>query len=176
MLPTTVLIVAFASAGLVYLAGKVHARLRDTLAVLSSLVLVVLIGLGYGARSELAYIPDFLGVELVLRWNALAWFFAIASSSFGALSTVFSLSYMRSRERTDFYYSMMLVVNAGMLGVVLAGDLVSFFIFWEIMSWSTFLLISYNRGLGLAAGMKYIIASIIGSAAILLGMLSLYTT
>jgi len=176
MSPVTVLIVAFGSAALVYLAGKVHARLRDSLAVLSTLLLVGLIGLGYGAWRELVYVPDFLGVELVLRLNPLAWFFAIATASLSALCIIFSLSYMRNRERTDFYYSMMLLVNAGMLGVVLAGDFVSFFIFWEIMSWSTFLLISYNRGLGLAAGMKYIIASIIGSGAMLLGMLSLYTT
>jgi len=71
---------------------------------------------------------------------------------------------------------MMLLVNAAMLGIVLAGDLVSFYIFWEIMSWSTFLLISYNRGPALAAGMKYIIMSIVASVSFLIGMLSLYTT
>jgi len=71
---------------------------------------------------------------------------------------------------------MMLVVNAAMLGVVLAGDLVSFYIFWEIMSWSTFLLISYNRGPALAAGMKYIVMSVIGSVCFLVGMLSLYVS
>jgi len=50
-----------------------------------------------------------------------------------------------------------------MLGIVFAGDLISFYVFWEIMSWGTFLLISYNRGPALAAGLKYIIMSIAGS-------------
>jgi NADH-quinone oxidoreductase subunit M len=90
-----------------------------------------------------------------------------------ALSIIFSLSYVKGKEKTDFYFLMMLLVNAAMLGIVLAGDLVSFYIFWEIMSWSAFLLISYNRGPALAAGMKYIIMSVIGSVSFLVGMLSL---
>jgi NADH-quinone oxidoreductase subunit M len=61
-----------------------------------------------------------------------------------------------------------------MLGIVLSGDLLSFFIFWEVMSWGTYLLISYNRGRALHAGMKYVVMSIIGSCAMLVGLLSLY--
>jgi NADH-quinone oxidoreductase subunit M len=43
-----------------------------------------------------------------------------------------------------------------------------------MMSWSTFLLISYNGGTALKAGLKYIIYSIIGSMAMLAGMMTLY--
>ena len=174
MLPATTLIVAFASAGLVYLAGKVHARLRDILAVLSSLVLVGLIGLGYGAWGELVYVPDFLGVELVLRLNLLAWFFAITVAAVVSLSTIFSLTYMRRKPSATFHYSTTLAVEGAMLGIVFAGDLLSFFIFWEIMSWSAYLLISCNRGRALDAGLKYIIMSLVGSCAMLIGLLAVY--
>jgi formate hydrogenlyase subunit 3/multisubunit Na+/H+ antiporter MnhD subunit len=104
----------------------------------------------------------------------LSWFFAVTVAGVGALSIIFSLSYIRGRENTDFYYLMMLLVNAGMLGIVISGDLVSFYIFWEIMSWSAFLLISYNRGPAIAAGMKYIVMSVVGSVGMLIGILSLY--
>ena len=70
---------------------------------------------------------------------------------------------------------MILLVNASMLGIVFSGDLILFYIFWEIMSWSTFLLISYKRGPALPAGMKYIIMSIAGSVAMLIGMVSLFS-
>jgi len=56
MLPAIILITAFGSAGAVYLAGKVHPRLRNGLAVLSSLVLAGLVGYGYGQKSELVTI------------------------------------------------------------------------------------------------------------------------
>jgi formate hydrogenlyase subunit 3/multisubunit Na+/H+ antiporter MnhD subunit len=175
MLPTTVLMVAFASAGLVYLAGWAHARLRDTLAVLSTVVLIALVGYGYGAWGELVYVPDFLGLELVLGLNPLAWFFAIMVTVVVSLSTIFSLTYLRHKPSATFHHSATLAVEAAMLGIVFAGDLVSFFIFWEIMSWSAYLLISCNRGRALDAGLKYIIMSLVGSCAMLIGLLAVYS-
>ena len=170
------LIIAFGGAFLTYLLGKISSGLRDFFAVFISLTLVAIIAFLYGQPLHKAFYSGFLGLPLVLRLNMLSWFFAITIAVVGALSIIFSLSYIKGRERTDFYYLMMLLVNAGMLGIVLSGDLVSFYIFWEIMSWSAFLLISYNRGPALAAGMKYIIMSIIGSTAMLVGMLSLYAS
>jgi len=168
------LIVALGGALLTYVLGKVSHRVRDSFAVFISLVLVVMVACFYGKTIEKAFYFGFFGLPLVLRINMLSWFFALAITSLSTLSIIFSLSYMKDRERTNFYYLMMLIVNAAMLGIVFSGDLVSFFIFWEIMSWSTFLLISYNRGPALAAGMKYIIMSIIGSITMLIGILSFY--
>jgi len=169
------LIIAFGGAFLTYLAGKLSSVLRDTLAVFLTLVIVAMVVLLYGTSNKSSYM-SFLGFNLVLRTNMLSWLFAIAVSTLGSLSTIFSLSYMKGKERLDFYYFMMLTINAAMLGIVFAGDLISFYVFWEIMSWGTFLLISYNRGPALAAGLKYIIMSIAGSAAYLLGMFSLYAS
>jgi len=176
MLPVAALVVAFGSAGLVYLAGKADPRLRNLLAVVSSLVLVGLIGYAHGDWVSFVYAADFLGMELVLRLNPLAWFFAIYIAIINAGSMIFSLGYMKEQPGTDFYYSMMLLVSAGMLGIVLSGDFISFYIFWEIMSWSTYLLISYRRGPALEASMKYIIMSLVGSCAMLVGIVSLYAT
>ena len=168
------LVVAFGSAFLIYLIGKISSALRDLLAVVTSLVVLVVVSYLYGKSGKVIYCENFLGVPLILRLNMLSWFFAIAIAFVGLLSIIFSLSYIRERENTDFYYLMMLLVNAAMLGIVLSGDLVSFYIFWEIMSWSAFLLISYNKGPALAAGIKYIIMSIIGSVCMLVVILSLY--
>ena len=168
------LVVAFGGSLLTYLLGKISSRIRDAFAVLVSLALVAMVASLYGRTLEGPSYTGFLGVPLVLRLGALQWLFAMAVTAVGSLSAIFSLSYMKGRERTSFYYSMLLLVNAAMLGLVLSGDLLSFFIFWEIMSWSTFLLISYNGGPALAAGMKYFVMSIVGSLAMLAGVLSLY--
>jgi len=170
------LIIAFGGAFLAYVLGKISTRIRDPFVVVISLIPVAIVACLYGKSVEKTFYFGFFGLGLLLKLNMLSWFFAIVISSLGTLCVIFSLSYMKARERNDFYYSMMLLVNAAMLGIVLAGDLISFYIFWEIMSWSTFLLISYNRGAALAAGMKYIIMSVAGSAAMLVGILSLYTT
>ena len=170
------LIIAFGGAFLTYFLGWISSRLRDFFAVLISLALVILTAFLYGEFFSKTLYFRFLDLPLIIRLNALSWLFAITISSIGALCIIFSLSYIKGRERANFYYLMMLLVNAGMLGIVLSGDLVSFYIFWEIMSWSTFLLISYNRGPALAAGLKYIIMSIIGSVTMLVGIISLYAT
>ena len=174
MLIQAILIAAFGGAFLTYLLGKASSLLRDFFAVLVSVVLLVLISLSYGRAEQIAYF-SFLDLSLVLRINVLAWFFAIAIQTITTLAVIFSLSYMKGRERIDFYYLMMLLCNAAMLGIVLSGDLLSFYIFWEIMSWSAFLLISYNRGGALYAGMKYIVMSVIGSMCMLIGIMSLYS-
>ena len=170
------LIIAFGGAFLTYFLGWISPRARNSFAVLVSLALVILTALLYGEFFSKTQYFRFLVIPLILRLDSLSWFFAIAISTLGLLSAIFSLSYMKNRESTDFYYLMLLLVNAAMLGIVFSGDLVSFFIFWEIMSWSTFLLISYNRGPALPAGLKYIIMSIIGSVAMLVGIISLYAT
>jgi len=169
------LIIAFSGAFLTYLSGKISSKLRDILAVVISITLFVLISCLYGLKIEKTFYTGFAGLSLILRINTLSWLFALVISFIGALSIIFSLTYIRQKEKTDFYYCMLLLVNSAMLGIVLAGDLATFFIFWEIMSWSTFLMICYKRGPALAAGMKYIVMSIIGSMAMLVGVLSIYS-
>ncbi len=170
-----VLALAFGGSLLTYFSGKISARIRNGCAVLVTLSIVVMIAGLHGNSGEESIGFSFLGFPLLLRINALSWLFAIAVSFLSSLSVIYSLSYMKNRERTHFYYMMLLLISASMLGIVFSADLLCFFIFWEIMSWSTFLLISYARGPALAAGMKYIIMSILGSLAMLMATLSIHT-
>ena len=168
------LAVAFGGAFLTYFLGKVSSRLRDVFAVLVSLTVLVMTIYFYGKPLEKTFYFGFLNFPLVLRLTMLSWFFAITIAGIGFLSIIYSLKYMRNKERLDSYYFLMLFINASMLGTVLCGDFLSFYIFWEIMSWSTYLLISYKGNRAIFAGFKYIIVSIIGSLSMLLAIVSLY--
>jgi len=170
------LIVAFAGPFITYLFGKISSGLRDSLAVLNGLALVVITICLYGQSIEKPLHIGYLDLTFVLRMNMLSWFFAITIVGIGLLSLIFSIRYMKKNERLDYYTFTMLFINASMLGTVISGDLLSFFIFWEMMSWCTYLLISYKGGKALFAGLKYIIMSIIGSLAMLLAIISLYVT
>jgi len=176
MILQVLLIIGFGGAAATYGLAKVSSRARDFCAVLVSGALVVVVAGLYGKVFSTTWSAAYLTFPLTLRVDMLSWFFATAISVVGFLSIVFSLSYVKNKERSDFYYLTMLLVNAGMLGIVLSADLLSFYIFWEIMSWSTFLLISYSRGKAVAAGMKYMAMSIVGSVAYLIAMFSIYQT
>jgi NADH-quinone oxidoreductase subunit M len=173
----TILMVSFLGAAIVYLVGKISGRARNLLAVLVSLAVIILVSLTYNQKiSTSFYSLPFLNLSLGLRIDSLSWFFAIAVAAIGFLSVIFSLEYMKNYQRPNFYYFMMLFVNAAMLGIVLSADFLSFYIFWEIMSWSTYLLISYKGGKAVAAGLKYIVMSIAGSVAMLFAIVSLYAS
>jgi formate hydrogenlyase subunit 3/multisubunit Na+/H+ antiporter MnhD subunit len=175
MLLEVLLIVAFGGAFLTYLFGKISSRLRDVFAVLVSLALVVITCLLYNKQQQIVYFV-FFDNPLILRSNMLSWFFGITIVGIGLLSVIYSLGYMGKEEKLDYYYFIVILINASMIGTVFSGDFISFFIFWEIMSWSTFLLISYKGGKALSAGMKYIVMSIIGSMTMLVAIMSLYVT
>ena len=158
----------------VYLAGRLRSGARSALAVLVAMVPVVWLALLYGRTAQVDYYSlPFLDVTLSLRLDPLGWFFGMAIAAIGLLSILFSVGYMKGKERLNFYYATMLLVNGSMLGIVLSGDLISLYVFWEIMSWSTYLVISYRGGRAVAAGLKYMVMSIVGSCAMLLAIASL---
>lgn len=174
MLIEVTLLVAFAGAFLVYLSGKISATLRNSLAILFSLALVILLSFLYRmTHLEITYF-SFLNYPLRFRVDWFSWFFGISIVAINLFAIIFSLSDMKGKERLDLFYLLMLLVNAGMLGVVFSADLISFYIHWEIMSIATFLLLSYKEQ-GWKAGMKYIVLSIIGSSAMLFGILVIYS-
>jgi len=124
---------------------------------------------------QYAHLP-FVGIDLSLRLTPLSWFFGIAVAAIGLFALVYSFSYMKDQKRLDLYYFLFLLVNAGILGVVLSGDLFTFYILWEIMSIATFLSISFRGGKALPAGLKYIVFSVVGSSAMLIAIVSLYVS
>ena len=174
MLLEYVLLTGFGGAFLVYLLGKISGGLRNFFALLLSAALVVLVSLMYRIPGLETTYFTFLNYPLKLKMDWLSWFFGIAIVSINLFAIIFSLSDMKGKKRLDLFYLLMLLVNAGMLGVVFSGDFISFYIYWEIMSWSTFLLISFKEE-GWSAGLKYIILSIIGSFSMLVGMLVIYS-
>ena len=170
------LVVAFAGPLFTYILGKLLPRLREGCALLSALLPVIITACLYGRTTDTPLGISFLGLPIVLRINMLSWFFAMTIVAIGLLSILYSVAYMKQQRRLDYYYFTMLFINASMLGTVISGDFLSFFIFWEMMSWSTYLLISYRGGRALFAGIKYIVMSLIGSLAMLLALISLYVT
>jgi len=152
-------------------------RLRAVLAGVAALYHLIALSVLYGRTIATTYarIP-FLGTELSLRLTPLSWLFGIGIATIGLLGLIYSFSYMKGKHQLGLYYLLYLLVNAGMIGVVLSGDLITFYIMWEIMSVATFLSIGLARGQALPAGMKYILFSIGGSTAMLLAIVSLYIT
>lgn len=90
-------------------------------------------------------------VSLAFRLDALSWVFSLVVTSVAATVLVFSGAYMpremeekRSRRTLRSFYRLILFFMASMLGLVLADDLITLYVFWELISIASFLLIGFH--------------------------------
>lgn len=111
-----------------------------------------------------------------LEVDQLSVFMALSTLFLGLFVGIYSFSYMEHDTRLGEYYSLLLLMMAGMVGVALAGDFFTFFIFWELMCISSYVLVAFRkeRWGPIEAGFKYLVMSSLGSVLILLGMSFLY--
>jgi len=69
--------------------------------------------------------------------------FALLASGIGVLVFVYSAAYMHGEEGLARYYAALLAFMGSILGVALASDLVFIFLFWELTSLCSFVLIGH---------------------------------
>ncbi len=114
---------------------------------------------------------------LSLKWGLSSFRFLFVNIVLilSVLALLYSIDYMKGKARLGYFYSSFLMTILGMFGVVISKDFVSLFIFWEIMTWSSFLLIIYNAYYKIKTeGLKYMIFSAIGAYAMLTAIVFIY--
>ncbi|HWP66956.1 MAG TPA: hydrogen gas-evolving membrane-bound hydrogenase subunit E [Candidatus Limnocylindria bacterium] len=92
-----------------------------------------------------AWMPS-LGVTLALRADGFGFLLALLVAGIGVLVVAYSLAYLADAEppRARRYYAALAAFMGAMLGIALADDLILLFVFWEITSVTSFLLIGYH--------------------------------
>ncbi len=90
------------------------------------------------------WIPG-LTINLQFLGDRFGLFFAALVSGIGALVGIYSLNYIPElpNARVGRYYASLIAFMGAMLGVALADDLILLFVFWEITSISSFMLIGF---------------------------------
>jgi multicomponent Na+:H+ antiporter subunit A len=86
-----------------------------------------------------------IGVDLALRLDGLGLLFALLITGIGALVVLYAGRYLEGHARLGRFYAFLLLFMASMLGVALADDLVSLFVFWELTSLSSYFLIGFEH-------------------------------
>jgi len=110
---------------------------------------------------------------LRLQVNGLSIIIAIVSLLLWLAVSIYSISYIK----TDLvrYYSLLLIVLGAVQGTVLAKDLISFYVFFEMTTVATYFLIIHRRNNdAFQAGYKYILMTLIGAFLILLSIILVY--
>ena len=129
-----------------------------------------------GKTVEFTFLTGVLpGVNFGLRVDAFGLIFAITSSFLWMLVSVFSIGYMRTLKehaQTRYYFCFALAIF-GAVGVALSGNLMTLFIFYEILTVSTYPLVAHEESPeALFAGRKYL-AYLLTSGVFLLAAIAL---
>jgi proton-translocating NADH-quinone oxidoreductase chain N len=122
------------------------------------------------------YLPNNSLNFATLRVDALSIFMASIFLGLGFAVTLYSAAYVENSNKTPFYYTLILALISGMFGIVFAGDLLTLFVFWELMSLSSYALVAFFKepGTSVEASFKFLIMSAAGSATALFGISLLY--
>ena len=154
-------------------------RLRTMLNLFGAIAKLALVGwmvwgvyYGHHYETRLPLLPD---LELVLRAGPLALLFVSLSTALWLVTTVYAIGYLEgSPHRSRFFGFFSLCVTAT-VGVALSGNMITFLLFYELLTLSTYPLI-VHRGTEVArrAGQSYLVYTIFGGALLLLGTAWLY--
>jgi len=108
--------------------------------------------------------------------DTLSIFMSGSVAVLGFLVAIYSISYMEKESRLTEFYTLMTFMMAGMTGVVMAGDLFTLFVFWELMGLSSYVLVAFlkSRWGPIEAGFKYLVMSATAGAFLILSMSIIY--
>ena len=128
-----------------------------------------------GKRVACYLFTMFPGIDFGFRVDAFGLLFALTASSLWILVSIYSIGYMRALKehaQTRFYFCFALAI-LGAVGVALSGNLVTMYIFYEILTVSTYPLVAHEQNSeALFAGRKYL-AYLLTGGCFLLGAIVL---
>ena len=125
-----------------YLLGKIHGVLRD-LAFLATLVVPAVL---FYTQVSIGQTVDFSMSGISLQWGMtdFGYIFAYIVLGLGVLAGIYAVAAMKGKENLGFFYSNYILSIMAMMGILFSRDLVSFFVFWEIMTWSSYLMVVFS--------------------------------
>ncbi|WP_439185220.1 hydrogen gas-evolving membrane-bound hydrogenase subunit E [Carboxylicivirga taeanensis] len=97
---------------------------------------------GQSINTFIDWMPT-IGLNLEFSLNGLSITFALLITGIGALVFAYASAYMRSYKGTDKFFFYLFLFSGAMLGLVLSANFIQLFIFWELTSFLSFLLISF---------------------------------
>ena len=178
-LPFWVVMVSAAAGIGIFIAGEQRPVLRVVLNLTAAVAKVVLVGMmgrlvmaGHVPEFSFSLLPD---LDLKLRADPLSMLFTSLSAVLWLVTTVYAVAYLeRESDRARFFGFFSLCVTATM-GIAMAGNLLTFFIFYELLTLTTWPLVVHkgNRE-SFSSARSYLVHTLGASVLLLVGIIWLY--
>jgi NADH-quinone oxidoreductase subunit L len=181
-LATLVLLLPLVSAAVIALFLRRQGALASYISVAAAAGIVVVSSLlifgghrDFPASMEWLRLGNF-AISLGFKFDDLAALMLFVVSFVGFFIHVFSLGYMRDDPAKARYFAGLSIFMFSMLGIVLADNLFMVFVFWELVGFSSYLLIGhwYEKQSAADAAKKAFIVNRVGDFGFLLGIVACY--
>ncbi|MGP9801033.1 complex I subunit 5 family protein [Rheinheimera sp. NSM] len=179
-LPLAIILSSLIPGLIIFTLKETRVKLRISLNLLGvsvKLLLVLLMWQAVKAGEQFYFSLPFLpGADLVLQGDALSLLFVVLSSVLWLATTIYAIGYLEhSPLRSRFFGYFSLCVSAT-VGLALAGNLVTFLLFYELLTLATFpLVVHRGTATSLAAGRKYLAYTLGGGVILMLGVALLHS-
>src|ERR1700737_1828379 len=120
--------------------------------------------------------PGVFHVPLAFSLDGLSRTMLLIVTSVGSLIHIYSLGYMRDDEGKSRYFAALSLFIFAMLGIVLSNNFVMLFIFWELVGFTSYVLIGhwFERDAAAEAAKKAFITNRVGYFGFMLGILMVW--
>src|SRR2546430_7523103 len=182
LLPWIVLLAPLVSAAVITLFTRRWKMLSSSISIAAVLVSFIcscfIFAHGTQGAAEFMWISisGVFQVPLGLTLDQLSRTMAVLVSGVGAAIHIYSLGYMRDDEGKARYFAALSLFMFAMLGIVLANNFVMLFIFWELVGFTSYVLIGhwFYRDAAADAANKAFITTRIGDFGFMIGILMLW--
>lgn len=171
------ILLPMAGAFLTYLVGRKSKEARDYVAdaiVILEFILALFLFIGY--REELQFsMPEFCVQGLYLKLDGFRSLYVLVAAFMWMMTTIFTRQYMAHYRNRNRYYLFTLLTLGATAGVFLSADLYTTFIFFEIMSFTSYVWVAQEeKKEALRAADTYLAVAVIGGLVMLMGLFLLY--
>jgi multicomponent Na+:H+ antiporter subunit D len=149
--------------------------LNMTGAVLKLLLVAVMLA-GAGNREFYEWrLPVLPGLDLLLCTDALSLLFVTLSAVLWFFTTVYAIGYLEDSPHRSRFFGFFSLCVCATTGIALAGNLFTFFLFYELLTLATYpLVVHRGTDASLRAGRVYLAYTLAGGAVLLTGVVWLH--
>jgi len=127
-------------------------NLRETVTLVTATIMFLLVasltpGVMAGGRPEVLLGEMMPGLKLAFKLEPLGMIFALIASFLWIVTSIYSIGYMRGHHEKNQtrFYAFFAVSLFSALGVAFAGNMLTLFVFYEVLSVCTYPLVTHNR-------------------------------
>lgn len=167
-----------AGAGVTYLTGRADKHFRDYMAcavTVTEFLMMLVVLITMKDQTAGVELPGICQMGLKFETDGFRAVYGTVAAFMWMMTTLFSTEYFRHYRNRNRYYLFMIMTLGATEGVLFSADLYTTFIFFEMMSFTSYVWVAQDeRKESLRAAETYLAIAVIGGLVILMGLFLLY--